>query len=173
MRGRPVDDNTRKEIERRARAGESRNAIARALGISGWTVTKYAPAVFDRAATAAATRAAKFDAAEARRESLEALHELAKQEAQRARSPYVVHQFTPRGQFVSHTLPLPPSETVQKMAMTVGLDVDKLTKELERSVNPALEAATSLATQLAEGFAAFASKTETPPDESNEDATAD
>jgi hypothetical protein len=59
----PLSAQTIAEIRDLAASGTARNDIARRLGISAATVTKYAPAgSFDRSATEAAVKAHKIDA---------------------------------------------------------------------------------------------------------------
>lgn len=67
----PVDEATRRAVLARHGAGAGRNAIARELGLGGATVSGIVTAAgltFDRAATRAATSAAKADAAATRTE---------------------------------------------------------------------------------------------------------
>ncbi|MGF3057111.1 helix-turn-helix domain-containing protein [Microbacterium sp. YY-01] len=68
---RPVDPETRTRIVELAEQGMARNAIAREVGVSASTVTKYAKRAgiaFDRSKTAEATRAREIDNAATRAE---------------------------------------------------------------------------------------------------------
>lgn len=68
-----ISDDQRADVLRRARAGEHRNQIAKAVGISAGSVTnitKAAGVSFDRSATELAVRSRKIDLA-ARRAELE------------------------------------------------------------------------------------------------------
>jgi hypothetical protein len=63
-RGVPLDPELVKRIRELADSGTSRDGIARKLGVSRWSVDKYAPpGSFDRAATAEAVRTQQIDAA--------------------------------------------------------------------------------------------------------------
>lgn len=57
----PLADDVVARIRELAAKGLSRNAIARELGISNYSVSKYAGVGFDRSATAAATQAKQVD----------------------------------------------------------------------------------------------------------------
>ena len=63
---RPITDEDRRRVRELHAAGKGRNAIARALGRSGQTISKLADELglsFDRSAVVRATEAAKADAA--------------------------------------------------------------------------------------------------------------
>lgn len=133
----PLSPEKREQITDLIRDGKTRNAIARAVGVSGATVTKVAKELetqgeapaFDRSATKRATAAREVDQAAERARLrgllLEDAHRLRRQLWQ----PCVMHNFG--GKDNTHnsiTLEQPTFEQQAKIMTSVGICVDKIVR---------------------------------------------
>lgn len=128
-RRRTFDPQKRAEALRRARAGETCSGIARALGASRSTISRWCaeadpPVTFDRAATRAATEA-RVDDAKARRAriSLGLLDDLDTVRSQLFAERTRVHYSVAEGR-AEYTAPPTPSE-LRDLIVALGVLIDK------------------------------------------------
>lgn len=126
----PVDAKTRARVRKLAREGMSRNAIAKQLGISTWSVSKICaeakpPITFDRSAIKAATEARAIDLKAERAK----ISELAVAEVQRLFrllvSPHEVIHWDKEGFMHRGVIDRPTSGDVKNYATAIGILTDK------------------------------------------------
>lgn len=134
-RGRPVDDEIRERVREAIRAGDPRNTIARAFGLSGSTVSsiaKRAGLSFDRSAVAAATKARSVDLAAGRTRLAEKMLAASEDMLDRIDDPYLVFSFGGKeNDYNEHTLASAPVEVRRNVITTAGIAFDKLTRIVE------------------------------------------
>jgi len=125
-----VDPQKRDDALRRARAGESRNGIARTLGVAPSTISRWCaaadpPVTFDRTATRAATEA-RVDDAKARRAKLSTalLDDLDALRADLFTERTRVHFDPKSGKTTTYTAPPTPGE-LRDLVVSVGVLLDK------------------------------------------------
>jgi hypothetical protein len=162
-RGESTTNETREEIKRRARSGESLAAIARDLGVSRSTVQRYGTESKATGRAARAQAARKIDFAAMQVDILYKLAVGAARAAERIPEPYIVHGFGETG-VMTHELAEPPAEAVRNFATAAGIGLDKIRDHLARQSDPRLAAAHSLLDSLAAGFTAAAASYEAPTD---------
>lgn len=126
----PVDSKTRARVRKLARGGMSRNAVAREVGISTYSVSRICaeakpPITFDRSAIKVATEARQVDLKAARGE----LATRAVQEARRLfglmSAEHEVIHWDKDGIMHRGTIDQPTSGDVKNYAIAVGILLDK------------------------------------------------
>lgn len=123
---RPVDPETRARIEALAAEGMARNAIARELGISSSTVTKYAPAgSFDRSASRAAVEARQWDARAARTALSEQVLVEARRLIELTTKPHEITHWDRDGILHRAEIERPTSGDVRNYAVAAAVLIDK------------------------------------------------
>jgi len=125
-----VDDKTRARVRKLARAGKSRNAIAREVGIDGSTVTKICaearpPIRFDRSATKAATEARVEDLKAERARIAQSTLAEARRIIGLLSSPHEVTHWDKDGIMHRDVVNLPTSQDVKNYATAIGILTDK------------------------------------------------
>jgi len=132
--------------------GHGCNAIARELGCSPSTVSKWArenDLRFDRSQTALAVRAHVIDMAEARLLLAQKMVVAASDLLDQLDGPYLVYAFGGRdNDYNEHQLDRPPVEVIRNAVTTAGIAFDKASKVVE-GTNPGQAAAVSMLTGLA------------------------
>lgn len=152
--GRPLDDTQRERILALARSGESRNAVAREVGVSTSTVSRVARTAsltFDRRRTEAATRARQVDL-RAERAELEAdlLGDAARMRRQ-LWQPHTLTEFSAKDrEFYDHRLPEPPPHDKLALAKATGVLVDRSVKLALVDDDNGVEDARGMLTRLSE-----------------------
>lgn len=135
MPGRPVDEETRKQVVVAHGEGKSRNAIAKEFGIAGQTVTRIcaeAGLSFDRTQTTLAVRARSVDLADARLLLAQKMVVAAQDALDDLDAPYLVFNFGGKDNtFEEHLLDGPPEEVRRSIMTTAGIAFDKATKAVE------------------------------------------
>lgn len=127
---RPVDSKTRARVRRLAREGQTRNAIAKAVGISASTVTRICaeakpPIAFDRSATKAAVEARTIDLKAKRTEiSQMAVAEVSRLFKLLTAEHEVIH-WDKEGYMHRGTIDRPTSGDIKNYATSIGILVDK------------------------------------------------
>jgi hypothetical protein len=155
---RPVTDADRDAVRAGHTAGKSRNAIAREIGRSTWTVTKLGRELgldWDRAATAAATAARVVDA-KARRAQL-ALDLLGDAERLRRQlwEPCVVHAFGGKeNTYAEHVVSEPPFADKRNIMASVQLAANTSARLVEQDSDDGATDARSMLGDLARGLTA-------------------
>lgn len=111
------------------------NAIARKMGVSPGTISKWAKGeglAFDRTQTALATRAHVIDLAEARTLLAQKMAIAASDMLDALDGEYLVYSFGGRdNDYNEHTLDRPPVEVVRNAVTTAGIAFDKASKVME------------------------------------------
>lgn len=152
----PLTDAEKARIHEMHTAGATRNDIARDLGRSGDTITRYCKKAgldFDREQIRAATEARKIDLA-ARRASLRErlLHE-ADAALDVIGQPETVWNFGGRDNtYAEHTFPAATSETRRKMILAAAAASTQEIRIAQADSGANVEAAKSLLTGLAEAL---------------------
>ena len=135
------------------------NAIAKALGVSPATISRWAVTEgveFDRAATKAAVKAHTVDLAAARIRLAEKMLAASEKMLDDIDGEYLVYNFGGKDNtYEEHTLTSAPVEVKRSIVVTAGITFDKLTRIIERD-NGGLEQAVGVLDQLAAGFEAAA-----------------
>jgi transposase-like protein len=157
----PMNDETRSRARVLFDEGMSRNSIARELDLDPATVTRWARSEgleFDRAASAAASKARAVDLAAGRIRLAEKMLAAAEDMLDRIDDEYVVYNFGGKDNtFEQRTLESAPVEVRRNVITTAAITFDKLTRIVERE-NGGLEQAVGVLDQIAEGFKAAADK---------------
>ncbi|UOQ58109.1 helix-turn-helix domain-containing protein [Leucobacter allii] len=139
-------------------AGLSANAIAKKLGVSQSTVSRWAKQDglrFDRTRTAEAVAAHTIDLAAARTRLAEKMAARAEQLLDSLDGEYLVYSFGGRDNTYSeHLLKKPPVEVVRNAVTTAGITFDKLTRIVEK--DPDVSGAQSVVQSLEAGILAAA-----------------
>jgi predicted transcriptional regulator len=132
--------------------GHGCNAIARELGCSPSTVSKWAKESelkFDRSQTALAVRAHVIDLAEARTLLAQKMAVAASDLLDSLDGKYLVYSFGGRDNtYNDHELDRPPVEVIRNAVTTAAIAVDKASKILE-GINPGQSEALSILETLA------------------------
>lgn len=121
-RGYPVDPETRSRVLNLYRAGSSRNAIAREIGISGSTVSSIVVAdggTFDRTQTALAIEARRIDMAVERAEIARMLLVRGREALEAMDQPATVHNWSREGVFDEQVIDR-PTFSDQRNLMTIA-----------------------------------------------------
>lgn len=138
----------------------SASAIARELGVSKSTVSKWArehtpPLLFDRARTAEAVAAKSIDLAAGRQELAEMMLAESKAMLKRLDDPYLVYSFGGKdNDYNEHTLDSAPVEVRRNAITMAGITFDKLSRIVEK--DPDVSGATSVVQSLEAGILAAA-----------------
>lgn len=159
---RQITDTERADIIGRIRAGEPRNAIARATGRSAGTISDIAKTEglsFDRSATKTATEARQVDRRATRAAMIDRLYALADRalgqvERLDAGGKYRLVQGTPSGAVIDIETTTAPARDRQSLAVTAAIWLDKATA-LER-VDSGESGAAGLIVDLVDGLRAVA-----------------
>ena len=158
---RPVTEETREQVRRLHAEGLSRNAIAKAIGFSGATVTKIAQGLglsFDRSKTAAAVKAHAIDLAAERIVLAEEMAAEARRGLALVRGPVKVFNFGGKDNTFNEVVMESAPLSMRREAVTLaGIAFDKLSRIVERDAGGSEEAVGMLDT-LAEGFKAAAER---------------
>jgi len=148
-------------------AGLSCNAIAKKLGVSAATISRWAKAeglTFDRAQVNAANKAHSVDLAAARIRLAEKMLAASESMLDKINEPYLVYNFGGKDNtYETATLDSAPVEVRRNVIATAGITFDKLTRIVERD-NGGLDQAVGVLDQIADGFKLAAEKyrSETP-----------
>lgn len=138
--------------------GLSASAIARRLGVSKSTVSRWAKAdgvSFDRAKTAEATAAKSIDLAAARTRLAEKMADRAEKLLDSLDDQYLVYSFGGKeNEYNEHLLDKPPVEVIRTAVTTAGITFDKLTRIVEKDVD--ITGAQSVVQSLEAGILAAA-----------------
>lgn len=140
--------------------GLSASAIARELGVSKSTVSKWArehtpPLLFDRARTAEAVAAHTIDLAAGRQRLAEKMLAESERMLDRINDPYIVYSFGGRDNvYTEHTLTSAPVEVRRNVITTAAITFDKLSRIVEK--DPDVSGATSVVQSLEAGILAAA-----------------
>lgn len=139
--------------------GFSCNAIARKLGCSPSTISRWAKdneLTFDRSQTALAVRAHVIDMAETRLLLAQKMAVAASDLLDALDGPYLVYSFGGRDNtYEEHTLDRPPVEVIRNAVTTAGIAFDKASKVLESTPEGTSEAESVLDRLEAEFTAEF------------------
>lgn len=167
MARRGTFDSKRAEARRLFDEGKSCRAIAKQLGCSPSTVSRWAEAEglsFDRSQTAAAVEAHKVDLAAERLLLAEEMMAAGRQALKEINGPVVVYNFGGKDNtFEQKTLDRAPMSMRREALTAAGIAFDKATRIVEKD-NGGLDQAVGVLDTLAEGFKAAAEKyrAETP-----------
>lgn len=148
----------RAQLKKLHAGGLSASAIARELGVSKSSVSKWAKQdglTFDRTQTAQAVAAHTIDLAAGRQRLAEKMLHRAEQLLDSLDGSYLVYSFGGRDNTYSeHTLDKPPVEVIRNAVTTAGITFDKLTRIVER--DPDISGAQSVVASLEAGILAAA-----------------
>ncbi|SOD72732.1 paired box domain-containing protein [Jatrophihabitans sp. GAS493] len=132
----PLTPAEKKRIVDLAKAGTTRNDIARQLGVSTGTVSKVAAAAnvsFNRDATAAATHARKVDNAARRAAIIATLYTRAEEFLEQMTMPHLAFAFGGKDNvYAEHLLERPPTSDIRNLmssagtALTKAIDLEKV-----------------------------------------------
>ena len=184
-RGRPVDDETRARIATLCAEGLTRNAIARAVGVAGSTVSLVAADLghtFDRTEIRAALEARQVDLAAERQRLAEAAIAQAWQALDDMNAPAVMVHFEAgnehrRGEFREHILDRPTVSDLRNLATVFGImttKVAELTRPLSGHVaDGALSVLEQVGDSLADAARRLAAEGVDPTAEPDPNTTAD
>jgi len=153
MAARPVTDADRAKVRELHAAGKSRNAIGRAIGRSGSTVSSIAADLglsFERATTAEATRAQQLDNAARRAQFAALLLDDLFRLRERIWSPYTALIGSKDGPQLIE-VELPDAGAVRNFMAAIGVAVDKHTALL-RADDTSADAARSMLGNLMDGL---------------------
>lgn len=162
---RPVDDDDRDAVRRLHAEGHSRNEIARRTGRSGRVVSVLAAEMnllFDRAATAEATRCRMIDLAEKRSILAEALTDDALRLSSQIWEPSVVYNIGGKdNKYTEQPVPEPPAaDKRQLMAAATAAAAQALRLVPPTAEENGLAAARSVLSDLADGIKHLAGQQE-------------
>lgn len=144
--------------------GISASEIARKLGVSKSTISRWAKAEgleFDRAQTAKAVAAHTIDLAAGRQRLAEKMLAAAEEMLDKINDPYLVYSFGGRNNvYTEKKLDTAPVEVRRNIITTAAITFDKLTRIVER--DPDVSGARSVVASLEAGILAAAEVLRTP-----------
>lgn len=144
MARRGTFDSKRAEARRLFDQGLSCRAIAKELGCSPSTVSRWAEAEklsFDRSQTAAAVQAHTVDLAKARVELAQEMAAAGLELLRARHRPYLVFNFGGKDNtYEEHTLDRPPVEVIRNAVTTAGIAFDKASRVVESTPEGQVEA---------------------------------
>lgn len=145
-RGAELSDATIARIRELAASGVSRNDIARQLGVSPGSVTKYAPAgSFDRAEVLAATKARQADMAKRRAQLADDLLDDARRMREQLWQPALVFNFGGKDNtYEEHHLPEQSTEGKRTLMQAITAAVNAHTRLVDHDGDGQVDEAKSV-----------------------------